>query len=143
MPRRRIGNAASNWIPKFKSAEHQAMVFGGAFLINEERARQLSSPEEISVQAGVSLQAARIFSSRCKKRWLAQPYRSAFVSLRSSSPPSQRLLPRRRISPNSAPAAVNKSSFPSAINSCVRLATLSTTASRMGIPCSDKNRATV
>jgi hypothetical protein len=61
MPRRRIGNATSNWIPKFKSAEHQAMVFGGAFLINDELARQLPSPDEISVRAGVSLQAARIF----------------------------------------------------------------------------------
>lgn len=61
MPRRRIGNTTSNWIPKFKSAEHQAMVFGGAFLINEELARRLSSSNEISVQAGVSLQAAHIF----------------------------------------------------------------------------------
>jgi transposase len=31
------------------------------FLINDRLARKLSSPEEISVQAGVSLQAARIF----------------------------------------------------------------------------------
>jgi len=61
MPRRRAGNATSSWIPKFKSAEHQAMVFGGAFLINDELAGRLSSPEEISVQAGISLQAARIF----------------------------------------------------------------------------------
>jgi hypothetical protein len=72
MPRRRIGNAASNWIPKFKSAEHQAMVFGGAFLINDERARQLSSPEEISVQAGVSLQAARIFFEQVQEE-MARP----------------------------------------------------------------------
>jgi hypothetical protein len=72
MPRRRIGNATSNWIPKFKSAEHQAMMFGGAFLINDERARHLSSPEEISVQAGVSLQAARIFFEQVQEE-MARP----------------------------------------------------------------------
>ena len=41
MPRRQIGNAVSTWIPKFKSAEHQAMVFGGAFLINDKLARRM------------------------------------------------------------------------------------------------------
>jgi hypothetical protein len=61
LPRRRIGNATSQWIPKFRSAEHQAMVFGAAFLINDHTARLLSSPEEVSVQAGVSLSAARIY----------------------------------------------------------------------------------
>jgi len=61
MPRRGLGNKTSNWIPKFKSAEHQAMVFGGSFLINDEIARQLSSPEELSVEFGLSLQAARIY----------------------------------------------------------------------------------
>ncbi|WJR75182.1 hypothetical protein [Bradyrhizobium sp. NP1] len=61
LPRRQAGNATSLWIPKFKSAEHQAMVFGAGFLINDETARRLASPEEVSVQAGVSLQAARIY----------------------------------------------------------------------------------
>jgi hypothetical protein len=61
MPRRQIGNVSLAWIPKFRSAEHQAMVFGAAFLINDELARRLSSPDEISVQAGVSLAAAKTF----------------------------------------------------------------------------------
>ncbi|SDE02901.1 hypothetical protein SAMN05216337_1018127 [Bradyrhizobium brasilense] len=36
LPRRSAGNMTSSWIPKFKSAEHQAMVFGGAFFINDD-----------------------------------------------------------------------------------------------------------
>jgi hypothetical protein len=72
MPRRRLGNATSHWIPKFKSAEHQAMVFGGAFLINDELARGLSSPEEISIQAGVSLKAARIYFEQVQEE-IARP----------------------------------------------------------------------
>jgi hypothetical protein len=79
MPRRRAGNATSSWIPKFKSAEHQAMVFGGAFLINQERARLLSSPEEISVQAGVSLSAARIFFEQVQEE-IARPASIARVN---------------------------------------------------------------
>src|SRR4051812_32522326 len=39
LPRRRLGNATSPWIPKFKSAEHQAMVFAAALLINDDTAR--------------------------------------------------------------------------------------------------------
>jgi hypothetical protein len=78
MPRRRIGNATSNWVPKFKSAEHQAMVFGGAFLINDVLARRLSSPEEVSVQAGVSLQAARIYFEQVQEE-LARPASSERV----------------------------------------------------------------
>jgi hypothetical protein len=61
LPRRRARNSVSLWIPKFKSAEHQAMVFGAGFLINDETARRLASPEEVSVQAGISLQAARVY----------------------------------------------------------------------------------
>jgi hypothetical protein len=78
MPRRRIGNATSNWIPKFKSAEHQAMVFGGAFLINDVLARGLSSPEVISVQAGISLQAARIYFEQVQEE-LSRPASSERV----------------------------------------------------------------
>jgi hypothetical protein len=78
MPRRRMGNATSNWIPKFKSAEHQAMVFGGAFLINDVLARRLPSSEEISVQAGVSLQAARIYFEHVQEE-MARPASSERV----------------------------------------------------------------
>jgi Zn-dependent peptidase ImmA (M78 family) len=61
MPRRRLGNAKLGWIPKFQSAEHQAMIFAAAFLINDDTARRLSTPDEIAVQFGLSLEAARIY----------------------------------------------------------------------------------
>ena len=47
MPRRRVGNVKPDWIPKFRSAEHQAMVFAAAFLINDDSARRMSSPDEM------------------------------------------------------------------------------------------------
>jgi len=72
MPRRGLGNKTSNWIPKFKSAEHQATVFGGAFLIDDEIGKRLSSPEEISVEFGVSLQAARIYYEQAQEE-IARP----------------------------------------------------------------------
>jgi hypothetical protein len=61
MPRRRIGNVRPKWIPKFQSAEHQAMVFAAAFLINDDIARRLKSADEIAVQFGISREAARIY----------------------------------------------------------------------------------
>jgi hypothetical protein len=61
MPRRRMGNVKPEWIPKYQSAEHQAMVFAGAFLINDETARRLQSADEIAIQFGLSLDAARIY----------------------------------------------------------------------------------
>jgi len=78
LPRRRAGNATSSWIPKFKSAEHQAMIFGSGFLINDDTARRLSSPEEVSVQAGVSLPAARIYFEHAQEE-LARPASAARV----------------------------------------------------------------
>lgn len=61
MPRRRLGNVKPDWIPKFRSAEHQAMVFAAAFLINDNTARRMLSPNEVAVQFGLSLQAAQIY----------------------------------------------------------------------------------
>jgi hypothetical protein len=61
MPRRRVGNVSPGWIPKFRSAEHQAMVFAAAFLINDDTAHRMSSPDEVAVQFGLSLQAAQIY----------------------------------------------------------------------------------
>jgi hypothetical protein len=61
MPRRHFGNVKPTWIPKFQSAEHQAMVFAAAFLINDEIALRLGSPEDIAVKFGVSLEAAKIY----------------------------------------------------------------------------------
>jgi hypothetical protein len=78
MPRRRVGNTTPKWIPKFKSAEHQAMVFGAAFLINDEVARRLPSPEAISVYFGLSLQAARIYFDQMQKE-VARPSSSIRV----------------------------------------------------------------
>jgi hypothetical protein len=110
LPRRHGGNVSVPWIPKFKSAEHQAMVFAGAFLINDDTARALSSADEVSVQAGVSLTAARIYG----RLWRRD------LSIR-----------RSRFSMRSAPAAASRSSFRSDTSSCARPATRSTTASRM------------
>jgi len=78
LPRRWARNTTSSWIPKFKSAEHQAMVFGAGFLINDIRARRLSSPEEVSIQAGVSLTAARIYFEQVQEE-LARPASAARV----------------------------------------------------------------
>jgi IrrE N-terminal-like domain len=78
LPRRRIGNSKSDWIPKFKSAEHQAMVFGAEFLINHDTARRLSSADEVSVQAGISLAAARIYFEQIQEE-LARPAAAARV----------------------------------------------------------------
>ena len=61
MPRRRLGNVKAEWLPKFHSAEHQAMVFAAAFLINDDTARRLKSADDIAVQFGLSLEAARIY----------------------------------------------------------------------------------
>jgi hypothetical protein len=67
LPRRHAGNVVYEWIPKSKSAERQAMIFGAAFLINDNTARGLASSEEISVQAGISQQAASIYFEQVQK----------------------------------------------------------------------------
>ena len=73
LARRRTGNKTHLWIPKSRSAERQAMVFGAAFhAVNDDAARELSTPEEISVQAGVSLAAARIYLEQAQED-LARP----------------------------------------------------------------------
>jgi hypothetical protein len=61
MPRRRLGNVKPAWIPKFQSAEHQVTVFAAAFLINDDTANCIESADEIAVQFGLSLEAARIY----------------------------------------------------------------------------------
>jgi hypothetical protein len=55
------GAIKSKHIKPFESAEHQAKVFAAAFLINDGVAKRLSSPEEISVEFGISLESARIY----------------------------------------------------------------------------------
>jgi hypothetical protein len=43
------------------------MVFGAAFLINDEIARGLSSADDISIQFGVSLPLREFISSKCRR----------------------------------------------------------------------------
>jgi hypothetical protein len=52
----------------YASAEHQAKVFAAAFLIHEEDAAAMQSAEEISVEFGVSKQAADICFERLLKK---------------------------------------------------------------------------
>lgn len=56
-----------------ESAEHQAKVFASAFLIDFERALELESPEEISMEFLISSEAAEI----CFERVQAQIERTA------------------------------------------------------------------
>lgn len=52
----------------YKSAEHQAKVFAAAFLIHDEDATEMSSAEEISIEFGVSKQAAAICFERLQRK---------------------------------------------------------------------------
>jgi hypothetical protein len=61
MARRALGNLRYASIATYESAEHHARVFAAAFLIHPEIAAQLDSEEEISVEFGVSIEAARIY----------------------------------------------------------------------------------
>jgi Zn-dependent peptidase ImmA (M78 family) len=56
-----VGPTAIARAKGYESAEHQAKVFAAAFLIHEEDAGAMHSAEEISVEFGVSKQAADIF----------------------------------------------------------------------------------
>jgi Zn-dependent peptidase ImmA (M78 family) len=58
-----------------ESAEHQAKVFASAFLIDDEVAATLSSPEEISTEFVVSMEAAEICFERLAEE--AEHIRSA------------------------------------------------------------------
>jgi Zn-dependent peptidase ImmA (M78 family) len=74
-----------------ESAEHQAKVFAAAFLIHDEMAESLPSPEEISVEFGVSLEAAKICFSEIRKkvdrRESGKRVRQIAEAFRNSSPP--------------------------------------------------------
>jgi hypothetical protein len=61
MARRSQGNLRYASIATYESAEHHARVFAAAFLIHSGIARELDSDEEISVEFGVSIEAARIY----------------------------------------------------------------------------------
>ncbi len=75
---RLIGAAGSTGLAKeaaYESAEHQAKIFAAAFLIHDEDAAQLKTAEEISIEFGVSIQAAEICFERLLKK--AERARSA------------------------------------------------------------------
>ncbi len=61
MPRLVTGRITPTWIKPFESAEHQVKVFAPAFLINDAIADMLGSPEEISVEFGISFESAKIY----------------------------------------------------------------------------------
>jgi len=58
------GTTALSRLNAAESAEHQAKVFAAAFLIDDKVAATLSSPEEISLEFVVSLEAAQICFER-------------------------------------------------------------------------------
>lgn len=61
MPRRALENVRPKWIRPFESAEHQAKVFAAAFLINDRAAEGIASPEDLSLDFGISLESATIY----------------------------------------------------------------------------------
>lgn len=61
--------SSSKWIKSYESAEHQVKVFAPAFLINDEIAESLASPEEIAVEFGVSLESATIYFEQLTERF--------------------------------------------------------------------------
>jgi IrrE N-terminal-like domain len=62
------GITTPKWLKPFESAEHQVKVFAPAFLINDTVAESLSSAEEVSIQAGVSLKSASIYFEQLVER---------------------------------------------------------------------------
>lgn len=52
----------------YLSAEHQAKIFASAFLIHDEDAAKMDNAEAISVEFGVSMQAAEICFERLRKK---------------------------------------------------------------------------
>jgi IrrE N-terminal-like domain len=59
-----FGPTALSKINPQESAEHQAKVFASAFLIDDKVAAELADAEEVSVEFGVSLTAAKICLER-------------------------------------------------------------------------------
>src|ERR1700733_6828031 len=65
-PTRRAKRFSPKTRPIFR-AEHQAKVFASAFLIHDEDATGMTA-EEISIEFGVSLEAAKICIDRLKRK---------------------------------------------------------------------------
>ena len=67
---RRVAASGATVLSKVRpseSAEHQAKVFAAAFLIQDDVAYELESPEAISLEFGVSLEAARLCFDRLRQ----------------------------------------------------------------------------
>jgi Zn-dependent peptidase ImmA (M78 family) len=69
------GSTGLGRIGAYQSAEHQAKVFASAFLIHDDQAAQMRDAQEISVEFGVSLQAAQLSFDRLAR--IADQRRSA------------------------------------------------------------------
>jgi hypothetical protein len=139
MPRRRLGNVKPTWIPKFQSAEHQAMVFAAAFLINDDIARRLKSADEIAVQFGISREAARIYFEEmleemerpavaARLRHLADQFKAAVTETAK---------PKISFLSDPAWSVASKRCFLLGISSCARPATQSMTVFKTAIRSND------
>ena len=108
------GKTALSQDAAYVSAEHQAKVFACAFLVHDEDATGMSA-EGISVEFGISLEAAQICFDRLQKK--AERARSAERVLKIAEETKARCdrTPGRgirRTSKRSVPFATNKLSFP-------------------------------
>jgi IrrE N-terminal-like domain len=68
MARRSQGNLRYASIVTYESAEHHARVFAAALLIHPIIAEELDSDEEISVEFGISIEAASIYLQERRNR---------------------------------------------------------------------------
>lgn len=63
-----VGRTQLSATVAFESAEHQAKVFAAALLIHDEDAAEMNDADEISVEFGVSVQAAEICFERLNRK---------------------------------------------------------------------------
>lgn len=82
-----------NFIQPYESAERQAKVFASAFLIDDIRAAQLATSEEISEEFLVSLEAARICFERlhqkARREKISQQMKALAAELASANKPEK------------------------------------------------------
>lgn len=93
----------------YESAEHQAKVFAAAFLIHDEDAAQLTTAEEISIEFGVSVQAAEICFERLLKK--AERARSAERVRKMAEEAKAALRGQRKLAPVTQPTPVTAKSY--------------------------------
>jgi hypothetical protein len=90
---RSVIDVKKNFIQPYESAERQAKVFASAFLIDDIRAAQLATPEEISEEFVVSLEAARICFERlhqkARREKISQQMKALAAELASANKPEK------------------------------------------------------